>query len=240
MRKIVLFVLVLVLATFFLSADYYIKTTVHTDPFTMMGQAQPAKDEVNEQWFSKDKLANIAGGRSVILDMGKKMMYIVNHKDKNYVETPLPLDMSKVVPAEAQSMMGMMKVTVKVAPNGQTKKIGQWNCSGYDVDMNMMMMQMKMKVWSTTEVPFDWKAFSDMYTNVSKMQFMDEASIKEFMKIKGFQISSQTTGEMMGAKLNVNSTITEISQKTAPAGIYSIPAGYTKQSTLSMQDLQGR
>ncbi len=178
--KKVLFAVVLVLAiALLLPADVYIKTNVHTDAFAMMGQNQPAKDEVMEQWVGNNQLANKTGDKIMIMDMNKNLMFIVNPKDKSYVQTTLPLDMTKLVPKEAASMMAMMKVTVKVTPNGQTKKIGKWNCTGYDMDMNMMMMQMKMKVWATTEVPFDWKLFSKMYANVSKMQFMDDAAIAE-------------------------------------------------------------
>ena len=117
--------------------------------------------------------------------------------------------------------------------------VGKWNSTGYDVDMNMMMMQMKMKVWATTEVPFDWKAFAKMYVNVSKMQFMDDAAIAEFMKINGYQVASEMSMDMMGSKLKVTSQVEEITQKPAPAGIYAVPAGYTKKDTLSMADMQG-
>jgi len=175
----------------------------------------------------------------MIMDMNKKMMFIVNPKDKTYVETALPLDMSKLVPKEAASMLSMMKVTVKVTPNGQTQKINKWNCTGYDVDMNMMMMQMKMKIWATTEVPFDWKVFSKMYANVSKMQFMDDAAIAELMKVTGYQVASEMSMDMMGSKLKVTSQVVELAQKPAPGGIYQVPAGYTKKATLSLEDMRG-
>ena len=103
----------------------------------------------------------------------------------------------------------------------------------------MMMMQMKIKVWASTEVPFDWRVFSKMYTNVSKMQFMDDAAIAEFMKISGFQVASEMSMDMMGSKMKVTSQVVEISQKPAPAGTYSVPAGYTKKATLSMADMRG-
>jgi len=204
-----------------------------------MGQNQPAKDEVMEQWIGNNQLVNKTGDKVMIMDTNKNMMYIVNPKEKSYVETQLPLDMAKLLPKEAASMMSMMKVTVKVTPNGQNKKISQWNCVGYDVDMNMMMMQMKMKVWATTEVPFDWKMFSKMYANVSKMQFMDDAAIAELMKINGYQVASEMTMDMMGSKIKVTSQVTEIAQKPAPAGIYAVPAGFTKKATLSMEDMRG-
>ncbi len=239
--KKALFVLIVVLAVaLLLPADVYIKTNVHTDAFSMMGQNQPAKDEVTEQWVNNNQLANRSGERIMIMDMNKKLMYVVNLKDKSFVETSLPLDMTKLLPPEAASMASMMKVTVKVTPNGQNKKISQWNCAGYDVDMNMMMMQMKMKVWASTEVPFDWKMFSKMYANVSKMQFMDDAAIAEFMKINGFQVASEMSMDMMGSKMRVTSQVVEISQKPAPAGTYAVPAGFKKEKSLSMEDMRGK
>ncbi len=240
MKKVFLAVIAVLAVTLLLPADVYIKTNVHTDAFEMMGQKQPAKDEVTEQWVGNNLLVNKAADKIMIMDMNKKLMFILNSKDKTYVETTLPLDMTKLVPKEAAGMMSMMKVTVKVAPNGQTKKIGQWNCSGYNVDMNMMMMQMKMTVWASTDVPFDWKTFAKMYTNVSKMQFMDDAAIAEFMKINGYQVASEMSMDMMGSKLKVTSQVVEIAQKTPPAGTYSVPAGFTKKDTLSMADMQGR
>lgn len=240
MKKAILFAVVLFVAALMLPADVYIKTNVHTDAFEMMGQKQPAKDETTEQWLNDKQLAVRQGERVTILDLGKNIMYIVNLKEKNYVEAALPLDMAKLLPPEAASMASMMKMSVKIAANGQAKKIGQWNCAGYDVDMSMMMMKMKMVIWASAEVPFDWKAFAKMYANVAKMQFMDDASIAEFNKIKGFQVATETSMDMMGSKMKVTSTVTEISQKPAPAGTYAVPAGFAKEKTLSMKDMQGR
>jgi hypothetical protein len=238
MKKVFFAVILVMVVALMLPADVYIKTNVHTDAFAMMGQNQPAKDEVMEQWVGNNQLVNKTGDKIMIMDMNKKMMFIVNPKDKTYVETALPLDMSILLPKEAASMVSMMKVTVKVAANGQTKKVNKWSCSGYDVEMSMMMMQMKMKVWATTDVPFDWKMFAKMYANVSKMSFMDDAAIAEMMKINGYQVASEMTMDMMGSKLNVTSQVVEITQKPAPAGIYAVPAGYTKKDKLSMEDMR--
>jgi len=238
MKKILFAMVVILTISFFLQADVYIKSNVHTDAFTMMGQSQPAKDEPMEQWIGTNRLVNISKDKIMILDMGKNMMYIVNPTDKSYVETSLPLDMSKLLPKEMAPMMGMMKMTVKITPNGKTQKINKWNCNGYDVDMTMSMMQMKMKVWATSEVPFDWKSYTKMYSNVAKMQFMDDASIAEYNKISGFQIASEMTMNMMGSDMKVNTQVTEITKKDPPAGIYAVPAGFTKKESLSMDDMQ--
>lgn len=239
MKKILFALFLIVAISGLLSADVYIKTNMHSDAFAMMGQNQPAKDEVMELWIGSTQLANIAGDKIVIMDMAKNIMFIVNPKEKSYVETTLPLDMNKLVPKEMAPMLAMMKMTVKVTPNGKTQKISKWNCGGYDVDMSMSMMQMKMKVWASTDVPFDWKAFSKMYANIAKMQFMDDSSIAEFNKINGYQIASEMTMNMMGTDMKVTTQVTEITKKDAPANVYKVPAGFTKKDSLSLQDLRG-
>ncbi len=238
MKKILVFVLVALALVFYLRADVYVKSNTHTDPMSIMGQENPAKDVVMEQWFGKDKMVLIMADRLSIIDMAKKMLYVVKKSDKTYVETPLPLDMNKLVPPEAQQMLSMMKVTAKVTPNGQTQKIDKWTCNGYDVDMNVAMMAFKMQIWATADVPFDWKQFAGL-NQVANLQMIDDATLAEFKKIQGFSIQVEVNGEVMGQKIHTLQKVLEITQKPAPAGIYSIPAGFTKVDKLSLQDLMG-
>ena len=242
MKKLcVLFSLVLVLAAF-ASADIYIKSKTHTDAFAVMGQNQPAKDETTEQWVGDDKFAMITPELSIVVDMKKNMLYWINHGNKSYIESPLPFDFAKIAdPQMAQMMSQMMKMTVSVTPNNQTKTVGQWKCSGYDVAINMMMMPMKMSVWASTDVPFDVDKFMKLYTNVIKAQLrLDDAAVQEMMKVKGFWISTEMNAEVMGAKMHNTMEVVEISKKSPDASVYSVPAGYTKKDKLSMQDMQNR
>lgn len=225
------------------SADVYVKSKVHTDAIAVMGQNQPAQDTVSEQWIGKDKFAMVSDKNASVIDLAKNVMYIINHASKTYIEAALPFDFASLLPEQMASMMqGMMKMTVTVSPAGGKKTIGSWACDEYDVTMNMMMMPMKMKVWATTNVPFDLAAYmAKVYGTVLKSQFrLDDASVAEMMKVKGFWISSETTMEMMGSKIRSTNEVVEISEKTPPAGVYAVPAGYKKQDKLSMQDLQNR
>lgn len=241
MKKCSIFLSLLLVLAVFASADIYIKTKAHTDAFSMMGQSQPAKDDIQEQWFGDDKFAMITADFSMIVDLKKSLMYWINPKEKTYVETTLPLDMSKLLPAEFAQMASMMQMTVTVAPNGQTKTIGQWKCTGYDVTMQMMMMTFKMTVWASTDVPFDPEKYMKMYSNVMKMQMrLDDTSLQEMAKIKGYWISSETTAEVMGAKMSSTTEVIEITKKTPDPAVYTVPAGFTKQDKLSMKDIQQR
>ena len=237
MRKALSILFIVSFAVVFANADTLIRQTSHTDAFTMMGQSQPARDESQEIWIGQDQMATVTKETTIIVDTSRKVLDMINHSKKTYVEMTLPLDMSQYLPPQMAQMMTGTKVTV--TPKGTTQQIGQWNCDGYDVVMDMMgMMKMKMVVWATTSVPFDWAQVQEkMSDNVMKASMrLDDAAVAEFKKIKGFQIKADVGVEMMGSEMKASTTVTEISTQPAPAGMYVVPAGYTKQDKFNMQD----
>ncbi|MGD2091203.1 MAG: DUF4412 domain-containing protein [Candidatus Aminicenantes bacterium] len=237
MKKLIFVVTLVVISLAFLNADVYIKTKTHTDAFEMMGKKQPAKDQVTEQWMGDNKIAVISENQNIVMDLNQNVIYVIYPGKKSYVEAKLPLDMSKLLPEQAAAMMKMMKMTVTVNPTGESKKVGDWNCQGYDVTMSMQMMTMKMKAWVTKDVPFDWKAYSEkmlpLVMKLSGMMGLDENALKEFKKFEGFQVAMEMSMNMMGQEMKTSSQVVEISKKPAPPGIYSVPQGYTKQEKLT-------
>ena len=69
---------------------------------------------------------------------------------------------------------------------------------------------------------------------------LTDASLKEFAKIKGFQVATELTADIMGASMRTTTEVVEIVEQAAPAGTYDPPAGYAQKATLSLQDLQRR
>ncbi|MBN2244088.1 MAG: hypothetical protein JW793_15490 [Acidobacteria bacterium] len=243
MKQVFAALLLILSASTFAAADGYVKTRSHTDPISMMGQNQPARDTVTEQWIGDGRVATVTEDTTTIVDVENKVLYIINHRDKTYVSANLPLDFSQLVPPQMAEMIQNMKVTFTVTPTGQKKTIGSRSCDGYDVDLNMVMMPMKMKMYATSDVPFDYRNYmKNFYSTLVKTQMIgiDEASIGELGKIDGFVISQEMTGDMMGAKIRQNSEVVEIAEKPAPAGIYSVPDGYTRKGTLTMEELQSQ
>lgn len=233
MKKLLLVSILVLLSVTFLSADVYIKQQIKTSAF----MNQPAKDMLQEQWFGTNKIATITQDNSYAVNLNEKKFYLIYNKSKTYVEATLPLDISKLMPEQMAGMMkGMMdSMTVSVQPNGQSKKILNWNAKGYDVKMNMMGMDMKMVFWAATDVPFDWKKLSSLSYELYKAQMkVGEKFINEFKKIEGFPIAYDM--EMMGMKMSL--TTVEISDKPSPAGVYAPPTGYTKKDKMGMEDMK--
>lgn len=233
----VIFVICFLLAPLF-AAEVYIKQNTHSDAFSMMGRNQPARDQVNHIWLGDNRMAMHGDEQSIIIDLDKKVMFMIQHQTKTYVEMTLPLDIDKYWPAQMSQMFQNM--TVSVTPTGETQKIDQWNCKGYDVTMNMMMMEMKLKVWASPDVPFDWKNYNEkMMPQITQaMMRLSEEAVKEYSKIDGYQIKTEMTMNIGGANMKTTSEVVEITKKSAPAGTYTVPAGYEKKDMFSMQDMQ--
>jgi len=61
----------------------------------------------------------------------------------------------------------------------------------------------------------------------------------ELNKIKGLWVAYEMKAQSMGTEISSRAELVEISQKPAPAGIYTMPAGYQKRDKLSREDILG-
>lgn len=236
MKKIWSVVLSVLVLAIFLQADYLIKTKMHMDAFEMMGQKQPATDEIVENWIGKDRMLTHQQDKVFVVRMDLKKMFYIMPKTKSYIEIKLPFDFASLLPPEASQMMGMMKMTVSVTPTTNSKVINNLNCTEYKVEMKMMMGSYILDMWVTQDIKIDLAAYNEMYTNVSSMGFIE--NVEEFKKIKGYPIHTEMTMNMMGMNIKGYNTVIEINEQTPPPGTYDPPAGFQKKEKLDMQDFR--
>ena len=96
-----------------------------------------------------------------------------------------------------------------------------------------------MKIWATTDVPFDYNGYMTKIMPAvlqGQMRFGGKA-VAEFAKIKGYQVATDMTGDVMGAALRATTEVVEITNKPVPDGVFAPPASYTKKPTLNPADL---
>lgn len=250
MKKLILFVVLvlifILLFSLFLSADVYVKVMERTEAYEMSGKRHPEKVEIKEQWLAKDKFAVFNKELNIIVDYQKEKLYFIVHKPKKYYEFPTSIDMKKLqelIPPKAAEIISSIKISdVKLNLSGQKKKVANWDCQGIEFEMVIMipalniMPKLKMKLWATKDVPFDYKKYAggmgEFYGKfVFRVLNVDESSKKELEKmdkIEGFQIAAEVTVNMFGSEMKVESQVLEVTEKAAPAGIYSPPKDYTK------------
>ena len=228
-------------------ADVYIKQKNHTDGFSMMGQSQPAKDDMFVTWMGKD-MARMDHGEdsTIIIRMDKKVMYMIDHSEMRYTEMPIDSkgdifssaiaasDLSDEEQAEAKKMMAgfakMMKPKVSVKATGETQKIKNWNCEKYDMTMSMMGMTTKSEVWASEDIKIDYELYRNLTFSLMGQTQGIEDMMKEMEKIEGIVVLSTGSMSMMGTDVKSTQELLEVSEKLAPGGTYNIPTGYKKQN----------
>jgi len=227
-------------------ADIYIKQMNHTDGFSVMGQSQPAKDDVFVTWMGMD-MARLDHGEetSIIIRLDKNQMIMINHAEKSFTETAIGgkndilsnaltgAGMTDEEQAQAKKMMEgfsqMMKASVSVTETGESQKIKGWNCQKFDLTMNMMGMTSTGVIWATEDIKIDYELYRNLtYSLMGQMSGMEDL-MKEMNKIKGIVVLQESTMSMMGSEVKSTQELLEVSDKPAPAGIYTVPAGYEKK-----------
>lgn len=238
-----------------LHADIFMKQKSHTDGFQMMGQTQPAKDEIQDIWISQDKIRSDSPEQSVILRLDQNKMYMLNHGEKTYAE--LPLDFGNKVdskmkeamegedmdPEQKESMMkmmqGMSEMKVTITPTGETKKIGNWNCQKYIQTMETMMGPTNSEIWATEDLKMDYDLYSKFMAAMSgqggTLSNMMTDMAKEMKKIKGVPVLTVSSMNMMGASIKSTQELIEFKEGNAPAGIFDLPKGYKKTDEMNFR-----
>lgn len=226
------------------SADMMIREATATDAFEMMGQKVPAAADTSVTWLSEKRARKDMGDTaSIIILVDKNVMYTLNHPAKTYLEIPLDAfgDLSKLMSASGdeeqaaaaetvmKGMMAQMQLKVTVTPTEETKKIQKWNCKKYTVDTKMGMATVKSEIWATEDVKVDYETLQKIGSAFMAPMPGAKEALEEMKKIKGLTIHSAGTANMMGAQVTTTTEVLEVSEKSAPAGIFDLPEDYKKQ-----------
>jgi len=244
-------VLIVILGSFivptWLLGDVYIKQKRHTDAFEMMGQTQPAKDEILNIWLSKDRgRIDLGEDHSVIILRDQGIMYLEDHTKMQYREVPFgsldeivshslaQSDMSVAEQAEAQKfmkgMMGMMKAEASVTETAETKNIKGWNTRKYIMKTKIMMMEGTSEIWATEDIDIDYDLYRSLGAPFMAKQPGFEQIFEEMKKIKGIALLTVTTSRATGAEMRSTEEVLEAVEKSAPSGTYEVSQGYNKEN----------
>jgi hypothetical protein len=250
MKKIITAVILIPLLSLSLRADIYMKTMDRMKAFEMMGKKQNESVEIKEQWLSKNKFAQTGKEYSLIVDYDKQKLYLIVHGPKVYYEVPTDFNRETILnfilgvdPKAAEVIKSIEVTDAKVNLSGETKKIANWNCRSSEFEIVVMisalnmMPKLKMKMWTTEDLPSNYKEYTKATDEffvkyILGLANIDEKSKKELEKLDkvgGFQVASEVTVNIFGSEINIESQCLEVTEKPAPPGTYSVPKGYIRK-----------
>lgn len=217
-------------------ADNYFKQATHVGAFEMMGQTTPEKNDTTIVWLTEGKACSQTGSEAtVIFDAKKGLMYMVDHEKKEYSVIPMDLfgGEAKEGAVESDEMAKMMQamggsIEITVTPTDETKKIGDWNATKYNVDMTIMMMPSKQELWATEDIKIDYTMFNAVSSGMMAQLPGFEKIVEEMKQVKGITVKSITKTSAMGGEIVTTTELLEYAEKDAPDGVFDIPEGYKK------------
>jgi hypothetical protein len=230
-KHIIVVMAILFVTPALLMADTMIRQVEHMDAVDMPGRSIPAQTDTSVAWMKANR-ARVDKSDTVtfIVHMDDDIAYILNRKEKNYAEISLKQDDdSSAYPGATKNdpMRQMMTISATVTPTDETKKIGDWNCKKYNVDMKLGGLDMKQEIWATEDVKIDYDMFHQA-SNAMLSQFPGyEDLMTEMKKLKGIPIQTTINVDMMGNKMTRTINVIEIKDAEPPGG-YDVPEGYTK------------
>lgn len=220
-------------------ADDYLKIHHQTDPAVVMGEAQPAVDEVVEVWLGTDRARMDTGkSSSVILSEPEQLLYVLDHHEKTYSE--VPMDLTKAVSEMAGSdetaemvagLMGsMLQVQAAATDTGEDKTVGRWPCRVYTLNITMPVGTTESVICAHPDIDVRGGLYYRLANVMLAGQPGFQDALREMEKIKGLPVHTVSTVKAMNSTIRTTDELLDYQQGTAPAGTFDLPEGYTKTS----------
>ncbi|MBD3418650.1 MAG: DUF4412 domain-containing protein [Chitinivibrionales bacterium] len=228
---------ILLSLSFSISADYFAKHKQTQDAYEIMGRKVPASEKTVETWISDSKARmDMGNDSSIILDGDKKTVTVLSHASKSFMTIDLAEVKAEMNEALSHSgvegmpemMQSMMKFDAQVTNTGQKKKVKQWDCVRYDVEVSLPMGSTKSEVWASKSIEIN----ANFYQKIKNFALLSvpgfEKMLVELAKIQGMPVLSNSETVVMGAALKSKEELLELKKKKAPAGTFAVPKGYNE------------
>jgi hypothetical protein len=129
MKKLILVIIVILLASIFLSADVYVKRMEKMAAFELMGEKKPETVVINELWLGEHSFVQHSNTVSIVMDGKKDKIFIIVHPQKCYYEFPTDINREKLlamIPPEAKKIISTIEITgAKVSIGGEIHSGGR-------------------------------------------------------------------------------------------------------------------
>ncbi|UCF06507.1 MAG: hypothetical protein JSV33_05625 [bacterium] len=244
MKALVMLIFILCIAVSILFADTCVRHQVHTDGYYYGGRVNPPVDREYEVWFGTGKIAYMHERRSVLFDLDKSIMTFVNLEDSTYVVSPIPFEWTKLLVPQDTARVLMYQTVGEISKTDGKKKVLDRKCMGYTMCTWIpyeggRVYETDATVWVTSDVPFNLELYEMSIGHRLQLQNYKSTFIDEMNKIKGYPLLSEESRFVKGFSVKSFDRVVEILEKDPPAGVYAIPAGFTKKAQLGIGDLRG-
>jgi hypothetical protein len=212
-------------------ADSLLVLKSHADAFQLKEESQPAKDTEVRIWVTENKVRRDEGDTSMILRLDRNRLFLVHHPDKTYNELTLPVDFVRLFAKEkedlGQTWERQMRLTVKVSPGGETKKVNGWTARREQMDIaSAMGMKISTTLWLSKDVA-SYALLNKLTATLAALQPGAADWAQKLEQLDGFPVLKEDDVDALGTHFKTREELVSVATRNAPAGTYDPPAGYT-------------
>jgi Domain of unknown function (DUF4412) len=222
------------------STDSLLTVKSHADAFELKGETQPAKDNQVRIWVTGDKIRRDEGDTSMILRLDRNKLFLIHHPEKTYNEMTLPVDFVRLMPKGkeelGQTWAKQMRLTVKVTPGTETKKINGWSAQRVQMDV---VSAMGMKIGTTLWISKDIASYATLNKLTAALAALQPGAAdwsQKLNQLEGFPVLKEDDVDALGAHFKTREELVSVEAKEAPAGIYDPPASYKAEPFNPLQE----
>jgi len=187
-------------------------------------------------WVAADnkRLRRDERAMSIVLQLDKNKMFMLDNGAKTYTEIDLPIDFKKLMPQGgeqmAEEMSQMAKMSVVVKPTEETRKVGAWSAKKYQVSLsNPGGLKIDTDMWVSQDVGIDSVAFAKMQSSMMSLNPGTAEWVKKMSQIPGFPVLQQSRMTTPGGEIKTTQELVAVDKKPAPAATYQVPSDFTKK-----------
>lgn len=215
MSKQKLDILAMGLGLLILASTAYADTKIlqrETSEISAVGGAEPSRDTAEVTlWVRADRATRVDANGRLISRIDQRKAYVVRDADSTYTV----LEMGDAPPSAPSG--------TKLVKSGEKRRIGSWNAERYDMDVAFGPEDKgHLTLWMSDEVDVDmrsYRAFSEAVA-AQGLDFM-----RAVLELDGYPVLQ----EMQVGVVKMTVELVSIEEAAPPAGIYDLPAGYSRR-----------
>lgn len=186
-------------------------------------------------YIGKDRARFDWPARSRVIQLDKKVLYLLNHFDKTYHRIPLPPDSKDYVESEVwgqpQAVLSKIfkKESARLSPAGETQTIGPWKATKFECEVHDEFGNKvsESTLWQSTELEIDLTAFKELRRNYALAGDHGEAQwIDQILALEGFGVLEEWTEYRQAGTFTTTRRLESITEEEVSVDFYEPPQDY--------------
>jgi hypothetical protein len=237
MKKHLVFLLLAAIMVTAAAGDVLVTRRIHVNSIYHEGIRRPERTDTTDLWIAPGRAVCLAGAVRIIIDAERDLLILVNDSTKTYAQATLSRPAAESMTPPDREAMPSHDTTAVVRGTGETRTVLGRNCQGYAIEFRSSLDHLA-KAWISADVPVDLAAHKDLMRKLyAFLGRYDAASTDALLSFPGYVLAQENVADVDGETLRVSREVIQVSRKTPPSGLFSVPESYSRKPGLTHADI---